>query len=551
MDAKKLYELGEDLFGKKSSLNSLHQEIAEHFYPERADFTTKRPSGTDFAANLMSSYPVQCRRDLANQFSTMLRPTARPWFHVQRKFSDAEEGETNPVKQKLQDIEETMRRAMYDPDAKFHRATKEADNDFAAFGQCAISIELNKKDMALLYRTWHLRDMAWQENEFGDIGAVFRKWKPTAQTLVRTFRNADQKIKEMAEKSPFDTIEVMHMVVDADMYDDKARGRPRFSIFYDAMNQKILEAVPIHNKHYIIPRWSLVSSVVFGSQYAYSPAVVSALPDARLLQAMTFTLLEAGEKAAQPPMVATLNAVKSDVSTYAGGITWVDSEYDERLGEALRPITQDLRGLPHGLQLAQSTQAMLHKAFYLDTLTLPARGPDMTAYEVGQRIQEYIRNALPIFEPMEMEYNAAICAETFDILMQYGAFGALRDFPREMNGMEIDFRFESPLHDAIDQQKGNKLQESKVLLAEAAAVDPTTVHIIDARVALRDALNGIGIPAKWLRSEADVDGLVKKQEQQQQSMQLLAAMEQGSKAAANMGAAQRDQAAAQAQTGMV
>jgi hypothetical protein len=36
----------------------------------------------------------------------------------------------------------------------------------------------------------------------------------------------------------------------------------------------------------------------------------------------------------------------------------------------------------------------------------------MTAYEVGQRVQEYIRNALPIFEPMEMEYNAALCDES-------------------------------------------------------------------------------------------------------------------------------------------
>jgi hypothetical protein len=353
----------------------------------------------------------------------------------------------------------------------------------------------------------------------------------------------------MAENSPFDTVEVMHMVVDADMYDDKARNRPRWSIYYDAMNQKILEATPIHNRHYIIPRWSLVSSVVFGSQYAYSPAVVAALPDARLLQAMTFTLLEAGEKATQPPMIATLDAVKSDVSLYAGGITWVDSEYDERLGEALRPITQDLRGLPHGLQLAQGTQAMIHKAFFLDTLTLPVRAPDMTAYEVGQRIQEYIRNALPIFEPMEMEYNSAICTETFDVLMQYGAFGSPQDFPKEMSEMEIDFRFESPLHDAIDQQKGSKLQESKIMLAEAAAVDPTTVHIIDAKVALRDALNGIGVPAKWLRSEVDVDALIKQQQQQEQAQQLLAAMEQASSAAANMGSAQKSQADAHAVAG--
>jgi len=76
MDAKKLHELGDDLFTKKSALNSLHQEIAQNFYPERADFTVQRSLGMDFASDLMTSYPILCRRKLGNAFGTMLRPVA-------------------------------------------------------------------------------------------------------------------------------------------------------------------------------------------------------------------------------------------------------------------------------------------------------------------------------------------------------------------------------------------------------------------------------------------------------------------------------------------
>ena len=54
---------------------------------------------------------------------------------------------------------------------------------------------------------------------------------------------------------------------------------------------------------------------------------MAALPDARLLQAMTYTLLEAGEKTTNPPMVVTKGAVRSDVSIFAGGLTW--SPYKE------------------------------------------------------------------------------------------------------------------------------------------------------------------------------------------------------------------------------
>jgi hypothetical protein len=35
--AKDLYELGEELFSKRTSLMLFLQEVAEHFYPERAD----------------------------------------------------------------------------------------------------------------------------------------------------------------------------------------------------------------------------------------------------------------------------------------------------------------------------------------------------------------------------------------------------------------------------------------------------------------------------------------------------------------------------------
>ena len=530
MNVKQLREVADALFTKKMPLTSLHQEIADHFYPERADFTLGRSLGTDFAANLMTSYPVRCRRDLGNQFGTMLRPTARPWFHVARKYAKRESTE---VKAYLEWFEETQRRAMYDRHSLFTRATKEGDHDFAAFGMTAISVELNKHANGLLYRCWHLRDMCWQENDEGKIGFVSRKWKPTAQTLARTFPGkVHQKVTDMLAKTPFEEIECLHFVVEADMYDGQAQGRPRWSIWYDVQHDQVMQETPIWGRHYVIPRWQTVS----GSQYSYSPATVCALPDARLLQAMTFTLLEAGEKAASPPMIATQNAVRSDLAIYAGGVTWVDEEYDERLGDALRPIAQDFRGFQHGLEMNQDTRSMLHSAFFLDSLTLPQRAPEMTAYEIGQRVQEYVRNALPIFEPMEMDYNAALCDETFDLLRRNGGFGDTKQWPQQLQGSaDIEFTFESPLHDAIESQKSEKFQQAMALVGSAIALDPSCAYLPKTEVALRDALMGAGIPATWQNTEAFVREKKANQEAAAQAQQKLAAMEQASNAAKNIG----------------
>jgi hypothetical protein len=250
---------------------------------------------------------------------------------------------------------------------------------------------------------------------------------------------------------------------------------------------------------------------------------------------MTFTLLEAGEKATSPPMVAVQNVVRSDLALYAGGVTWVDEEYDERLGTALRPLEQDFRGFNFGVQMNQDTRTMLHKAFYLDALTLPQRTGDMTAFEVGQRVQEYIRAALPLFEPMEQEYNAALCDETFSMILRVGGFGDPRQFPKELRGADIAFSFESPLHDLIEQQKGQLFQQSQALIGAAIAMDPGAAALPKTEVMLRDALHGIGAPATWMNTEAYVNDQKQQQAAQQAQQSKLAMIEQASNAAKNIG----------------
>lgn len=512
----------------------LCQEIAENFYPERALFTIRQEVGDDFAGNLLTSYPILTRRDLGDQIGSMLRPTSKEWF---KSKPEDESRETYDAKKWLEHANKIQRQMMYTKQAQFNRAMKEQDHDFAAFGQSVISVTPIWETRSLLYRTWHLADVAWMEDEKGKIPLVARKWKPTAHDLDKLFgeKNHSSLASEM-KQDPFGKGECYHIVCDADLYDIDAKGKPYISIYYDIKHDHLLEAVPTFNKEYVIPRWQTVS----GSQYAYSPATIAALPDARLIQAMTYTLLEAGEKATTPPMIATQDAVRSDLALYAGGVTWVDMEYDERLGDALRPISQDTRGIPFGIDMQRDSKAMIMQAFYLNKLNLPQRTADMTAYEVGQRVQEYIRGALPLFEPMETEVNGGVCELTFDLLMRMGRFGSPHDIPSVLHGADINFKFESPLHDAIEQQKGQKWLESKGILAEAAAIDQSVIHMIDAKLALRDVLSGIGTPTKWLRSEEDVDALEQTMQQQAQNQQLMANLEQGSNVAANLGKAQKD-----------
>lgn len=538
MTPKELIAHGDNLFGKRGSLLSMWQSMADSFYVERADFTVTRSLGDDFADHLLSSYPLLVRRDLGNSLGTMSRPTNIEWFHM--GLLD-EEREDQPGKAWMEYGSGIMRRAMYDRKSLFTRASKEGDHDIATFGQCVKSIEMNRDANGLLYRCWHPRDVAWCENAEGKIDTVHRKWKPDARTLAQLFEGKiHAKVQEKligGNKDPYCEISCRHIVMPASQFDGdyagKGKGHPFVSIYLDVENQHIMEATGQRHFMYVIPRWQTVS----GSQYAFSPATVIALPEARLLQAMTLTLLEAGEKAVNPPMVAVQEAIRSDISIFAGGITYVDEAYDEKTGEVLRPISQDKSALPFGAEMRRDNMLLLREAFYLDKLSLPERGPEMTAYEVGQRVQDYIRNASPIFEPLEHEDNGAVCETTFELMMSAGAFGAYEDIPQSIRGEEIGFRFESPLHDAIERQKGVKFGEALQLTTTAAGVDPSATQHVDFTTALRDTLTSIGMPAKWLRSEDEVKRRVEEDEAREQAAQTVEDVMAASTAAEQVGKA--------------
>lgn len=538
INVEEVIRIGNQLFTKRTSLMSLWQEIADQFYPERADFTSSRSLGTDFAANLMSSYPVLARRDLGNAFSTMLRQTSKDWFHMRVRHEEDLSIEAN---QWLEKQTKRMRHVMYSRTSGFEKATKQGDHDFAAFGQTVISIELNKDMDGLLYRCWHLRDVAWMTDDSDVIDTVYRKWKITARDIVSIWGSkAHPAVLSSIEKEPFREFEMWHVVLPSRQHigEEKSKSKtPYMSCYIDSANNHLMECEGSWTLRYIIPRWQLVS----GSQYAFSPATITALPDARLIQSMTRVLLESGEKAVNPPMVAVQEAIRSDISIYAGGITSVDADYDERLGEVLRPLgAPQIANMNVGLELTNGVKQAIAEAFYLNKLTLPQVSGDMTAFEVGQRVQEYIRQAMPIFEPVEAEYNGALCDMTFEILMRANAFGSIADIPEELQGGEVEFTFESPLHEAVERAKGQQFLESKALIAEAVALDPGSIHLVDVKTAIRDVLTGIKIPAEWIRSEGTVKQLTDADAQQAAQQQQLQQVQQLAETAKNAGVSASD-----------
>lgn len=533
--ASDLIGMGERLFSKRDPLLAFWQMLFDQFDPVGADFTTEQSLGEDFASKLMTSYPIIVARELTDTFSHILRPSDRVWAEMGVEGLKDHDGRIW-----LQEQTRRQRRAMYDRKAQFVKAAKAGDKNFGIAGQCVITVEYLREHVCLLYRNWHLKNVVWTEDLTGAIECVHHKLKYTAYDLARIFgkEKLHAKVSEQLEKGkdPHCEVNCRRVVIPTDMYHGETKFRtPLVSVYIDVDNEHIIEERALRTHPYVIPRWQQVG----GSQYAVSPAAVCALPEARLLQAMCWTTLEAGEKAVNPPMVAAQEAFRGDIDLRAGGITYYSADYDERQGEVLRPVGFDKSGLPLGLELMTRSEEMLRKAFYADKLQMPQRGgPQETAYEVGQRIQQFIRDALPLVEPMETEYSIGLCETTFNVMAENGGFGTPDTWPDSLRGEQIEFKFSSPLRDAADKEKAQIFLEAGQLISSAVALDPGAGAVVDASVALRDALYGIGVPVRWTRSEEDAQAINDQHAQQVQQQQQLEMLGQAATAAKDLGAAQ-------------
>jgi Bacteriophage head to tail connecting protein len=533
-----IVRVGDMLFARRYPIMSLWQLQAENFHFMRADFTRARYFSEEFGSFLMTGRPARCHRDLKNAFSSMLRRDQ--WFHA--KTDSERVNKDRDAKAWLDWASETMRLAMYDRRAKFVRATKEADGDFCAFGNAVIVREVCDYDH-LLYTCWHLRDVAWDEDVKHDINTVHFDWKPQARQLKDKFAKGklgvSPKVLELKDEQAFREIKCRRMLIPADDYDLPAsvtRGRPWVSVYVDVDNQHIMEEVALATFPATIPRWEFGSSL-FGNQYGYSPSVVYALPDGRMLQQMMQSMLAASEMATTPAMIAVGEAINGGVNLYAGGITQTDADYDERTGDVLRPITLQLEGIKYGAEQMQRLEQSLDDAFYLSKIRFPQISKEMTAYEASKLWDEFIRESLPLFEPVQDEYNGRLCDGTFEDLLLLNRFGSVDDMPQILRGRDIAWQFDTPITVAAEKALTSSFQSMLQMLTEAAQVDPTVPMNANVNKAVRDAIDGAGAPADWLYPEDQVKASQQQARQRQAAQSAAEAVAHGADVATRVAGA--------------
>lgn len=534
------------LFTAKRAWDSLCQDIAEQCYPLRADFTQTLNLSDGFAGMILDSTPVMARETLGNAIDSMLRQGE--WFTIGTGDEDRDQRPANA--RALDYATKAFRNIIRAPATGFAQATKEADHDWAAFGTNVMSWEVAPQMTHLVARVWHPRDCAWMIDEMGRPDHMYRRIKMSAREIKRRFQfkswrgTLHSTISEAAEKEPYKEFDVLHCLLGAEEFYGGDREKLKqikhqyLSMYIDVTNEVILNERGSRLFNYNVGRWRTLGTMPWG----VSPAGINTLPDSRMLQDMARVILEQGEKAVDPPLVARSDLFAGGVNLYAGGHSAVDLGEGERLDDVL--TTLDTSGhMQIGLELKQDVRELIGEGWLVNKLFLPSVR-EMRELEVAVRTEEFRRAALPFFVPIESQYHEPFLAIGFELAMLYGAIDP-RVFTPDLQGQDVRFTFQSPLNEVEGRKQVEAFFAATQIAAAAAEVDNTVASIFDFRKMAEDAVRGAGAEPDWIRDEEERKAKDKEAENLQKLQQAAAVAQQGSAVVTDM--ANATMAAKQAQ----
>jgi hypothetical protein len=252
---------------------------------------------------------------------------------------------------------------------------------------------------------------------------------------------------------------------------------------------------------------------------------------------MGHTILVGGQRAVDPPTWVADDAVLSAVRTFPGGLTVVDAEAVRNTGG--KPIGQLDMGanIPVGREMQADYREMVGNAFFKNVFNLPV-DQNMTATEVMERKEEFIRTIGPTMGQLENDYIGVIVRRVFGILMRASVDvkgnpidgGPIPPAPDVLQNKDAEFEFMSPIQQARKMIEAHALASSFQLIGPVLQMQPQVGDNIDGDEIVRDLPDMFNMPHKWIKSRDNVDAA----RQQRQQMAAGPAMVQGAQGIADV-----------------
>ena len=487
----------EALEGYRANWDNHYQELADYMLPRKADIVRKRTRGEKRMEQIFDGTALQAVDLLSASLHGMLTSGATPWFHLAMK--DTVIGRNEEVQRWLEDSSKRMIRAFNQ--SNFETEVHELYVDLVVFGTGCMFVEMDKGE--LRFSTRHISEFHISEDQFGIVDSVYRKYKSPARQVVQRFGydNVGEFIQRKFDKKPDEEVEILHAVhprTDRDTTKVDNKNMPFASVYICMQTKMVISESGFEEMPYVAPRFLKSTSEIMGR----SPAMV-ALPDVKMLNLMSKTIIEAAQKMISPPLMVPDDGFMLPIRTEPNGLNFFRSG----TREMIQPLNMGAN-IPIGLQMEEQRRAAIRSAFYVDQL-LSGATPNMTATEVIQRQEERMRVIGPVLGRLMNEMLRPLIDRVFALMLRSEMLAIP---PEILQGEDIDIEYVSPLAKAQKSSSLNNTMKALEILLPLAQSFPVGDHL-DPDGLVNHVTDSLGVPKDILKPQSRIN-----QERQQRAM---------------------------------
>jgi L-rhamnose mutarotase len=510
-------------------------EVAERCLPRRRGFQNLRDEqpyreGENKSEKIFDSTALLALERFAAAMESMLTPRTQQWHKLAPM--QAELKEDQEVQEYLDEVTRLLFAVRYSPRANFASQANEVYMDLGAFGTGGMYIE-DDVGRGIRYASVPLEQLFFSTSQYGDIDMVHRDFQLTArQAMQRWGDKCPQAVKTAYENKPMTRFRFIHCVKPQEEYDSDRkdrRGMPWASVWVCHHDSSILAEGGYRTMPYAISRYVTSTKETYGR----GPAM-TVLPTIKTANEMKKTILRAGQKAVDPPLLLTEDGLLRAFDLRSGALNY--GGLDAQGNEVVKPFNSGSR-VDIGADMLMAEQRTINDAFLVTLFQILVEAPTMTATEAMLRAQEKGALLAPTMGRQQSEFLGPLIQREIDILSHAGVLPEMPDALVQAGGA-INIEYESPIVRAQKAEEGVAIIRTLESLTPLAQIDPSVLMVFDAQKTARALAEINGFPAKAMRSEEEVEAIKEEQANAAQAQQLLAAAPVMSGVAKDMAQAQ-------------
>lgn len=516
VDTRDLKQRFDGLRQHRGTLDAHLQEVAERVLPRHADFQDRlRVEGEKRTDKQYDATAALALERFAAAMEMLLTPRASKWHDLRAAVPEIDEDDD--VRRYLDSVRDLLFKLRYSPKANFASQQHEVYMQLGAFGTGILFVD-ELPTGGCRYQSIPMSSVYMQENEIGLVDTLFRKTSMTLRQVAMMFGldNMSPNVSRRVEKDPYEKIEIVHAVMPRKERDPSslaATNKAFASVWFEYETGHKLRESGYDECPYIVSRYVTGTNETYGR----SPAM-TILPDIKMVNEMSRTIIRAGQKSVDPPMLIADDGVIMPVNLTAGGYTFARME--GRSQPPVMPVQNGAR-VDIGFDMMEQRRRTINDAFLITLFQILVDSPAMTATEVMERAQEKGALLAPTAGRQQSEALGPMIEREINILARQGLLPPPPPLLQEIGG-EITIEYSSPMARAQRAEEGVGVFRTLEGVQTIAAYDPEVLDNFDGDKISRTLADINGMPRALLRRQQDV---VAKRQQRQQDQAAQAAMQ--------------------------